>query len=153
MVQRRTPKRLRDYPLHAWMEAADACPTCGGPHMVNVTWVDESGDFGDVLVKAHHREDCPEVLEIGPYGPDMGESWDRHDVAGWEYVDEAVTFAGREWTPLKSRTNVALCLNCEELVVGIPIVLFLDSGRRGELDFCDECARELGILDLLVRGG
>jgi len=148
-------KRLKDFSLDTWIEAADTCPMCGGPYMVKVTWVDETGNFGDIMVKAHHRDDCSDILEIGPYGPDMGESWDRHDIAGWEYADETVTFAGVEWTPLKAKGNVALCLNCMRFVVGVPIVLYLDEGRKGELDFCDACALDLGILDILVmsRGG
>jgi len=54
--------------------------------------------------------------------------------------------------PLRSKCNVALCLNCQELVVGIPIVLFLDEGEKGELDFCERCAKDLGVLDALTRG-
>ena len=148
IVEQSTLKRLRDFPRDTWMEAADGCDVCGGPYMVKVTWVDDSGDYGDVLVKAHHRDDCPEVPGIGPYGPDMSESWDRHDIAGWEYAEETVVVAGREWTPLKARANVGPCLNCGALIVGTPLILFLDEGMKGELDFCFRCA-ELGILNHL----
>lgn len=33
-------RRLRDYPLNEWMEAADACEHCGEKALVMVTWVD-----------------------------------------------------------------------------------------------------------------
>jgi len=146
-MEQRLLKRLRDFPRDTWSEAADRCPVCGGLYMVKVTWVDDDGDLGDVLVKAYHREDCPEVIEVGPYGYDVGEGWDRHDIAGWEYAEEAVTVAGVEWMPLRSKANVALCLHCQRLVAGIPVVLYLDEGDKGELDFCDNCAKELGILE------
>ena len=151
-MEQRLLKRLKDFPRDTWMEAADKCPVCEGPYMYKVTYVDDEGNLGDILVKAHHREDCPEVLEMGPYGPDMGDSWDRRDLVGWEYAEESVTVAGVEWMPLRAKANVALCLNCQELVVGIPIVLYLDEGEKGELDFCERCAKDLGVLDALTRG-
>ena len=36
-------KRLKDYPLEEWMEAADGCEYCGANDKVMVTWVDETG--------------------------------------------------------------------------------------------------------------
>lgn len=144
-------RRLKDYPLKEWMEAADGCDVCGGPYMVKVTWVDDSGDYGDVVIKANHKDNCPEGLEIGSYSPNMNDSCDRQDIAGWDYAEETVMVAGREWYPLKSRLNIAPCISCEALVVGVPLILFLEEGRKGELDFCFRCAGELGILSQLVR--
>jgi len=68
------------------------------------------------------------------------------DFAGWEFMDKTFRFRGREYYPLKSRANVGPCLNCGRLVVGVPLILFIDEGRGGELDFCFECVEKLGIL-------
>lgn len=139
-------KVLRDYPLREWMEAADGCDYCKAKYQVRVTWVDETGCFGDVEYRISHREDCPERFDDG------GTNVRSIDIAGWEYHDKPLgTFRGVEYYPLKSRTNVGPCLECGKLVVGVPLILFIDEGRGGELDFCFSCAKEKGILDLLQK--
>ena len=133
-------RRLRDYPLNEWMEAADGCDLCGEKARVMVTWVDESGNFGDVHVQHQHKDDCldPEMCGFG----------DHIDVAGWEFSERDLGIAGREWPTLKSRANIGPCLSCWKLVVGVPLILWPSDGDV-ELDFCFKCAEELGILDLL----
>ena len=135
-------KWLKDYPLNEWMEAADGCDLCGKKVMVMVTWVDESGDYGDVHVQRQHKDSCPD--------PEMCGFGDLVDVAGWEFSDRTITLAGREWPTLKSRVNIGPCLNCWKLVVGVPLILWPGDGDV-ELDFCFSCAAELGILDSLRR--
>ena len=155
-------KRLKDYPLNEWMEAADGCDLCGEKARVMVTWVDESGDFGEIHYKTPHKHDCPALY-------DAYESWDdpwvdypdkpreepkpvpeRVDSAGWEFSDRTITLAGREWSTLKSRVNIGPCLSCWKLVVGVPLILWPGDGEV-ELDFCFSCAAELGILESLRR--
>ena len=136
--------RLKDYPLNEWMEAADGCQYCKAKTKVMVTWVDESGDFGEVHIQHQHEDDClDQEQEFG----------DHIDVAGWEFNPRAmVVVAGRAWTPLKACANVGPCLNCGALVVGVPLILFLDEGWKGELDFCWNCSEELGLLDTITGG-
>jgi hypothetical protein len=136
-------KRLKDYPRNEWLEAADGCDLCGAKARVMVTWVDESGDQGDVHVQHRHDVDCPDP-EMHGFGEDL-------DVAGWEFSDKTITLAGREWSTLKSRINIGPCLNCWRLVVGVPLILWPEDGDV-ELDFCFDCAGELGILDRLKGG-
>lgn len=155
-------KRLKDYPLNEWMEASDGCESCGARHQVKVTWVDESGDYGEVLIKTEHRPDCPDLIQEyelwdDPWRGVDGEPLDspkpppeRIDIAGWEWSDRKIPIDGREWTALKSRANIGPCLNCGKLVVGIPLILWPESGEV-ELDFCFKCAGELGILTRLRR--
>jgi len=71
------------------------------------------------------------------------------DVAGWEYMKEPFKFNGREYYPLKCRANIGLCLECGKLIVGAPLILFIEEGRKGELDFCWSCAKKLGILEMM----
>jgi len=156
-------KRLKDYPLDEWMEAADGCDLCGERAWVKVTWVDESGDYGEAYFKTPHRPDCPNFR-------DAYESWDdpwvdypdepretpkpvpeRREIAGWEWSERTITLAGREWTTLKARANIGPCLNCMKLVVGVPLILWPSDGKV-ELDFCFSCAAELGILNHLKGG-
>jgi hypothetical protein len=132
-------KRLKDFPLNEWMEAADGCDFCKGKTMVRVTFVDESGDFGDVDVQRHHEIDCLDQEVFNGWGSDL---------AGWEYGKKVELF-GKEFSSLKSRVNVALCLNCEKLVVGVPLILWLEEGTV-ELDFCFPCADEIGIMKRLM---
>lgn len=127
--------------MDEWMEAADGCDVCGERARVRVTWVDESGDFGDVCVRRRHRSDCLD--------PETGGFQDYIDVVGWEWSDRKIAVGGREWTALKSRANVGPCLGCGGLVVGVPLILWPEDGGV-ELDFCFRCAEELGILDLLT---
>ena len=154
-------KRLRDYPLNEWMEAADGCDLCGEKAMVMLTWVDESGDFGEVHYKTPHKPDCPDLY-------DAYESWDdpwvdypdepreapkpvpeRIDEVGWEWSNRSVIIAGKTYTALKSRANIGPCLGCGKLVVGGHLILWPEDGEV-ELDFCFKCAKELGILDQVL---
>ena len=134
-------KRLKDYPLEEWMEAADGCEYCGAKDRVMVTWVDETGDFGEVHVQRQHKDDCLDKEEGGDY----------FDMVGWEYSHKVIKIAGREWPTFKSRCNVGPCLNCWKLVVGVPLILCPGKGDV-ELNFCLDCAKELDILDSLSRG-
>jgi len=136
-------RRLRDYPLNEWIEAADGCDLCGEKARVMLTWVDESGDFGDVVIQHRHKYDCldPEMCGFGEHA----------DVAGWKFSDQTIYFAGREWATLKSRANMGPCLNCWKPVVGVPLILWPKDGKV-EFDFCFKCAKELGILDQMLDG-
>ena len=134
------PKRLKDFKLGEWMDAADACELCGAHPRVRVDWIDEAGDYGDITVVERHSPACPHEHDDTEY----------HDVAGWEYAGRTFRLVGRDWPVLANRINVCVCLGCGRLVVGSPLILFLDEGRGGELDFCFGCAVELGIMDRLV---
>ena len=140
-------KRLKDYPLDEWMEAADGCEFCGAKYQVKVTWVDESGDFGDVETRIEHDLSCPEVLNslMGVY------CIEDQDIAGWEWSDRKITIVGRKWLALKSRANIGPCLSCGKLIVGVPLILWPKDGEV-EADFCFKCGKELGILDQLLGG-
>lgn len=134
-------KLLKDYPRNVWMEAADACGFCGAKYQVKVTWVDERGCFGDIEWKIPHKDDCHELI--------YEEESEGNDIAGWEFHDKVYSLMGREYYPLKTRANIGPCLQCRKLVVTVPLILFLDGGNEGELDFCFGCAKTLGILDQL----
>lgn len=139
-------RRLKDYPLNEWLEAADTCGMCGAQIHVKVTWVDESGDFGQIETKVEHEEYCAD-LDVG-----MNPVAHGFDFVGWEYSHRVITIAGRNWPTFKSRVNTGICLNCEKFVVGIPLIMWPDDGEV-ELNFCFKCAKELGILDLLTKQG
>lgn len=146
-------KHLKDYTLNEWMEAADGCEFCEAKYEVKVTWVDDSGNFGDIKYRIKHNEDCPERYDQFMPGTLHSELEDYglvHDFAGWEFSHKVLKFAGREWPTLESRANIGPCLNCWKLVVGVPLILWPENGEV-ELDFCFKCADELGILKTLVR--
>lgn len=138
------PRVLKDYPRDEWMYAADFCEVCGARRQVRVKEVHGDGLYGVVEIMERHGPGCPMRFETHPY--------ERSDHAGWEYTCESVKLYGREYTPLKARGNVGLCLGCGKLIVGVPLILFLDEGLGGELDFCFGCAMELGIIDRLRSG-
>ena len=137
-------KLLKDYPLDEWIEAADGCEFCKAKYQVRITSIDPDENVGDVAYRITHAKDCPENYELqGGYDPVLVAS---SDVAGWEYSQKPVTFRGMELYPLKSRLNVGPCLLCEKLVIRVPLILFIDQGRGGQLDFCFSCVEEKGIL-------
>jgi hypothetical protein len=139
-------KLLKDFKLNEWFEAADGCEVCGGKAEVMVTHVDDTGTFGMVEWHIDHKADCPEV-----YGGDEEDSvavQAVQDFAGWEFMSEPFTFHGRQYYALKSRANIGPCLNCGKLVIGVPLILFIGEGRRGELDFCWGCVKRLDIMRL-----
>ena len=138
------PLFLKDYQSGEWMDAADFCEMCGARHQVKVKEVQSDGLYGVVEIMERHGPGCPMRLEAYPY--------ERSDHAGWEYASETVKLFGREFTPLKARGNVGSCLCCWKLIVGVPLILFLDEDRGGELDFCFNCALELGVIDKLRSG-
>jgi len=137
-------KLLKDYPLNEWIEAADGCEFCGAKYQVRSTRVDPDENMGDVEYRITHTEDCPEgYYEEGDYDPALAANF---DVAGWTYKEKPIKFRGLELYPLESRANIGPCLLCGKLVVGVPLILFIDEGRGGQLDFCFRCAEEKGIL-------
>ena len=140
----RSPMFLKDYQRGEWMDAADFCEMCGARHQVKVKEVQSDGLYGVVEIMERHGPGCPMRFEAYPY--------ERSDTAGWEYASERVKLFGREFTPLKERGNVGPCLGCGKLIVGVPLILFLDEGCGGELDFCFNCALELGVIDKLRSG-
>jgi len=142
-------KLLKDYPFKTWMPAAGRCEMCAATYVVKIVWVDESGTMGDVEYRVEHEEGCPERYD-SETGINRG-SFGDVDVAGWEYMDTPMQFRGLELYPLKSRANIGPCLRCERLVLDVPLILFLDEGRGGELDFCWECAEKIGIPKDLVE--
>jgi len=140
-------KQLKDYPLNEWMEAADGCDYCGAKYEVMVTWVDETGKFGDVTYRIKHEDGCPDRYDDFT-GEPIGDTVENVDAAGWTFSERIIPIAGRRWVALKSLANIGPCLNCWKLVVGIPLILW-PSNAKVELDFCFNCAAELSILDQL----
>jgi len=137
-------KLLKDYPLNEWIEAADGCEYCKAKYQVRITWIDPEENVGDVEYRIRHEEDC-----LGKYdlrGVEILEDDVDADIGGWTYMEKAIAFRGLNLYPLKSRANLGPCLICEKLVVGVPLILFIDEGRGGELNFCFGCAEEKGIL-------
>ena len=124
---------LKDFPLNTPFDVADECPNCGGKLRAKVTFTDPESDhtFGDVSW---------ECQQCGVSDT---------DVVGWKLSETPVKIMGKEFYPIISRANVGPCLNCGKFVIGVPLILFLDEGRKGELDFCFRCAEDLGILDQL----
>ncbi|MDH5203434.1 MAG: hypothetical protein OEW69_09270 [Nitrospirota bacterium] len=139
-------KLLKDYPLNQWLEAADGCQYCKKAYQVRVTWVDESGNYGDLEIKEQHEKSCIEQFEPESHSP-------RWDTAGWEFTEKEVTILEHTFRPIKLRMNVGPCVHCWKLVVGIPLILFIDEGKGGEIDLCFSCAEKLGVLDQLKKKG
>lgn len=140
-------KLLKDFKLGEWMEAADGCQCCEAKYKVRILEVEADGTIGAVEWTITHSPDCPENWE-----PDESPQTETEcDVAGWEFMDEPVTLQGRQYYPLKARANIGPCLECGRLVVGGPLILFIDEGRKGQLDFCFECAKKIGIFDMIGR--
>ncbi len=138
-TQEKALKRLKDYPIHEWMETADGCIYCGAKNEIMILAVDESGDMGDIKIRRHHREDCLE--------PEFDEVF---DICGWVFSHRKFHIADKEFPTLMSRLNTGPCLNCWKLIVGIPVILFPESGEY-EIDFCDACVEELGILKAMLK--
>jgi len=134
-------KRLKDFPLNEWMDSASFCD-CDRRFKVRVNFVDESGNFGDIEYKVEeHAPDCPMR-----YDEETGEDISgqiEQDIAGWEYAMWTVKLLDREFTPIVSRVNHGPCLECGLLIVDVPLILFLEKGKRGELDFCHTCFEKL----------
>jgi hypothetical protein len=120
------------------MEAADGCEYCGAKKEIMVLDVDESGDFGDIQVRCRHAEGCLE------------EESESFDISGWVFSHEVLKIVGREFPTLRTRVNVGPCFNCWKLIAGVPIILFPENGEY-EVDFCDVCVKELGILEAMLR--
>jgi len=138
-------RRLGDYPRGTWVEAADGCDICGARNQVRVLSLDEDG-YGEVQVRITHRPHCPAALDEDPEGHGAGY---RREQAGWKYRAKSIVVRGEEWTPIAARADVSICLGCGRLVADGLIILFIDGGRGGELDFCLGCAQELGLLEKL----
>jgi len=130
------------------MDAADGCD-CGAKYQVRVSSL-ESDRFGEVEWRINHREDCYEIEEDYVDGHPVTEI-SCTDVAGWEFMDKPVDFRGLELYPLKSRVNIGPCLICWKLIIRAPLILFIDGGKGGQLDFCFACAEEQGILRDMVE--
>jgi hypothetical protein len=140
---------LRDFPLHEWFEAADGCDICGAKYEVMIVSIDKEGVFGFVKWRITHKPDCPDRFNEETGEEEAFQYGD--DVAGWEFMPEPFTIQGKQYNPLKSRANIGPCVNCGRLVIGVPLILFIEKGKKGELDFCFECVKRLGIMEMIKR--
>lgn len=137
-------KLLKDYARDKWLEAADVCDYCGARYEVKVTSVDDDGFFGEVAYRVSHTKDCTRRYDVET-GVDLNAEV-LHDVAGWTFKEKTVAIRDRELLPIASRANIGPCLWCDRLVVQGPVILFIDDGRGGELDFCFGCVKALKLL-------
>jgi len=143
-------KLLKDFRLNEWFEAADGCEACGAKYKIRVLDVDKDGVCGTVEWAITHSAECPERFDDDlEEEPAVTES--DMDVAGWEFMPNTFTFRGKQYYPLKSRANIGPCLSCGKLVIGVPLILFIDKGRKGELDFCWNCVKRLGIMEIIKK--
>jgi len=146
-------KRLKDYPQKEWIEAADGCEFCEEKFFVQITDVDGSGNFGSIKWRIYHKEDCPERLEEEEEILVAAEEFkEGEDVAGWEFYEHTIMIKGMTFYPIKSRANIGPCLICGKLVIRVPLILFINEGKKGELDFCFDCTKDRGILNQLTKG-
>jgi len=141
-------KNLCDFPLGEFVESADACDQCGGVVFVRVDYVDEEGEYGHATIQSNHKQGCPKIPFLLD---DPTARKEDSDFAGWTYSNKQFVIGGKSFTALASRSNVGICLNCEEFIVGVPLMLFPKEGDC-ELDFCDKCAKELGIIKAITGG-
>jgi hypothetical protein len=139
-------KRLADFPLGDWVKAADRCPDCDGTIWVKVNYVAKDGNYGHVTTKTEHKEGCASTMFDYPRCLVV----ETDDFAGWEYSNIEFNIGGVVVTAYKARSNLALCSRCGGFVVGVPLILFPKNGEY-ELDFCDDCVKELNLLDRIVK--
>lgn len=145
-------KLLKDYVQDKWLEAADGCDYCGARYEVKVESMEEDGSFGDVAYRILHKKDCPDRYDPMTGHDTSGEVF--HDVAGWTFKRKTVSLLGRKLLPLATRANIGPCLSCGKLIVHAPIILFVDVGKAGELDFCTDCVEDMKLLaDAVSAGG
>lgn len=135
-------KLLKDFPQGKWLDAADGCEVCGAKAKVMVEGVFKSGAYGWVRWVIPHKIDCPESEETIEKG---------QDAAGWEFMPKPFTLKGKQYYPLKSRANIGPCLECGKFIIGVPLILFIDKGRGGQLDFCWGCTKRLGLLEMIKK--
>jgi hypothetical protein len=142
-------KLLKDYLLNQWMEAAGECQFCRAPYEARVTWVDETGSFGDVETRIHHNKDCIERYDDEGINPPDEDVWAGTDIAGWEFHPEKQVIAGKEYSVFSKTANIAPCLACWRLVVDVPLILWPEDGGW-EAHFCWNCVKELGLDKALI---
>lgn len=131
-------KKLKDFKLNEWFEAADGCNLCGAKYKVRIIRRRKNGNYGTIEWTITHSSDCSMI--------DSDEATESsQDIAGWEFMPTPLNFRGKEYYPLKAKANIGPCLECWRLIVDVPLILFIDEGRKGELDFCFECANKLKI--------
>jgi hypothetical protein len=145
-------KLLKDFPRDEWFEAADGCEVCGAKYKVRVIQL-YSATFGEVEWAIRHKPDCPErfIEDMDEFVDDIDNTESDWDNAGWEFMPEPFTFRGKQYYPLKSRANIGPCLECGRLIIKVPLIFFINEGRKGELDFCRECATRLGIMEMIRK--
>lgn len=134
---------MKDFPRW-WMEAADRCEFCGAKYVVKITSVAEEGYFGEIEWRVYHSKECLNRYDEGTGDELFGEFDEGWDVAGWTLAEKPVDFMGKKFYPITSRGNVGPCLNCGKLVIGVPLILFLNKGHKGQLDFCFSCVKKNG---------
>lgn len=125
--------QLNDFPLNTPFDAADVCEKCGGKLRVTITFIDPNSDhtFGGLFWE------CEQCGDNG------------QDIVGWKLASKPVKILGKEFYPIILRANIGPCLNCGKIVIGVPLILFLNEGHKGELDFCFSCSKKLGLLEAL----
>ena len=76
---------------------------------------------------------------------------EREEILMVEYWKrKTMTVLGREYRALKAWGNISLCSNCDKPIFDVPLILWDSNDKSKALTFHWDCAKELGILDLLT---
>lgn len=132
-------RRLADYPVNQWIEAAGKC---------NFE-TDDGGECGK-----------PVEVKIAPHTEDPAASWmkircadghEEEDGVGWDVPEQwhDLEQVGK-FFPLLTRSNHAYCNLCGKIIVDVPLILWgphAPDDVKWELNFCFECVEKEKLLD------
>ena len=82
------------------------------------------------------------------------------DITAWNFFPRKVFVGNRAYAGFANGfyafsdvSNIAPCVNCWELITGVPLILFGPDQEnvQWEIHFCDGCMKLLGIDKMLTR--
>ena len=128
------------------MEMGDDCE-CGAPREVMITSYAHGVIF--VTKRVHHQPGC-----FLTFDREMQETpiVEETDIMSWEFNGRKATFGWVEYPVLGRHVNGVPCVRCWRLA-DMPITLFLEGGKKGELTFCGSCVEKYKMLQGFVQGG
>lgn len=129
------PRRLEDFVLRGWADAADVCEECGVRYRARA--ITAGHGYGSVEWRADHKPGCELAGDdgFGEAGWDLGESL-------WAIGPEQ-----RQYPAYLRHDEIVMCLECRRLITSVPLWLFIGNLAWA---FCLGCFPTVGLTQVGV---
>ena len=143
-------KVLKDYPIKAWLQAADDCNYCRAPVEIILLNREEPAR---AMTRVHHQMACS-TIELRRDLEASASIIEKKISVGWEYPEDLRTFnfRGVNLPIIRTHVEAVPCLLCWRIITRGPIIYFIAQHLEGGLlSFCKFCVEKHKLLENQIR--